>query len=661
MNDSIHRRIALHSIATAMRGAAFVAALALCASCATGPPATGTNDLVVHSPIHAAAEPHAEVEPAPWTSLAIDDAPEDFDFVIVSDRTGEHRPHVFRDAMPKIDLLRPAFVMSVGDLIEGYTEDRRQLEAEWDEFEGFLTELSMPFFHVPGNHDMSNDVMAEVWRERFGPSYYHFRYKGVLFLALNSELLSMVSKPGTPVGGPDDPAAQLAYVERVLADNRDARWTLVFVHQPFWDSPEIHPDWLKVEGWLGDRDYTVFAGHLHEYTLHRRNDRNYVTLATTGGGSPMRGVLHGEFDHVLHVSMREEGPVFANLDVTGVHDLAVRDEDLRETTRRLERAVRATTARFGGDRFTQGELRFDLFNDGDVPLRYEGDFVGNEVLGAQQTRFEGEIAPNSVEQVRVLVRAAQPTTFETLPPARIDWKLSSATRAGVPVTLDAQSSVAPERLFACDPTPDLEVDGQLDDWGVLALDATQPAVIEHASNVASERDASFRFDVRCSDEFAYIAVEVRDDSIVASPERVGREQDGVRITLDARNDPKRSETADGFFAAIMDGTFAQTLSLSAGPEPNPAFDSVFAQFVPAPPEGIRQGSARTANGYTVEFAVPVSVLDELRGERFDAFRLDLSVSDFDEDDVGHATLWWKPSRFSASAIPGSGTFVRGRR
>jgi hypothetical protein len=44
--------------------------------------------------------------------------------VIVTDRTGGHREHVFRDAMPKVNLLRPAFVMSVGDLIEGYTEDR---------------------------------------------------------------------------------------------------------------------------------------------------------------------------------------------------------------------------------------------------------------------------------------------------------------------------------------------------------------------------------------------------------------------------------------------------------------------------------------------------------------------------------------------------------
>ena len=61
----------------------------------------------------------------PWTSLEVNDAPEDFHFVVVTDRTGGHREGVFPSAMPRVNLLEPAFVTSVGDLIEGYTEDRR--------------------------------------------------------------------------------------------------------------------------------------------------------------------------------------------------------------------------------------------------------------------------------------------------------------------------------------------------------------------------------------------------------------------------------------------------------------------------------------------------------------------------------------------------------
>ena len=71
------------------------------------------------------------VSATPWTGLAANDDPRDFHFVVVSDRTGEHRDGVFHDAMAQINLLEPAFVVSVGDLIEGYTEDPETLREEW--------------------------------------------------------------------------------------------------------------------------------------------------------------------------------------------------------------------------------------------------------------------------------------------------------------------------------------------------------------------------------------------------------------------------------------------------------------------------------------------------------------------------------------------------
>ena len=50
-----------------------------------------------------------------------------------------------------------------------------------------LAKLDMPFFRVPGNHDIANKVAQEVWRERHGATYYHFVYKNVLFVVLDSE------------------------------------------------------------------------------------------------------------------------------------------------------------------------------------------------------------------------------------------------------------------------------------------------------------------------------------------------------------------------------------------------------------------------------------------------------------------------------------------
>jgi hypothetical protein len=37
------------------------------------------------------------------------------------------------------------------------------------------------------NHDINLPLTREAWSQRRGPKYYHFRYKDVLFIALDSE------------------------------------------------------------------------------------------------------------------------------------------------------------------------------------------------------------------------------------------------------------------------------------------------------------------------------------------------------------------------------------------------------------------------------------------------------------------------------------------
>src|SRR5262245_8795523 len=70
----------------------------------------------------------------PWTNLRLNNDPREFRFAIVSDRTGGHRPQVFSKAVERLNLLQPEFVVSVGDLIEGYTEEKEKMEAQWKEF-----------------------------------------------------------------------------------------------------------------------------------------------------------------------------------------------------------------------------------------------------------------------------------------------------------------------------------------------------------------------------------------------------------------------------------------------------------------------------------------------------------------------------------------------
>src|SRR5882724_11792630 len=90
-------------------------------------------------------QPQVEAgEKKPWTSLNFNNSDETFRFAIVSDRTGGHREGVFARAVAQLNLMQPEFVMSVGDLIEGYSEKEPAIEGMWKEFDNYVSKLTMP-------------------------------------------------------------------------------------------------------------------------------------------------------------------------------------------------------------------------------------------------------------------------------------------------------------------------------------------------------------------------------------------------------------------------------------------------------------------------------------------------------------------------------------
>jgi hypothetical protein len=85
-------------------------------------------------------------EKKPWTYEKVNDHKNKFNFVVVTDRTGGERKGIWEKGIEKINLMQPAFVVSVGDLINGYTEDLSKIDQEWSEFNSFVKKLEMPFF-----------------------------------------------------------------------------------------------------------------------------------------------------------------------------------------------------------------------------------------------------------------------------------------------------------------------------------------------------------------------------------------------------------------------------------------------------------------------------------------------------------------------------------
>ncbi len=130
-----------------------------------------------------------ETEKKPWTHLNFHNDPNNFQFAIVSDRTGGLRPGVFPKAIKRLNSLEPEFVITVGDLIAAnrHTKDEPTAHKMWDEMDNFIGELDMPFFYLAGNHDNGSPLLSKVWKERFGVERYHFVYKDVLFLCMNAQ------------------------------------------------------------------------------------------------------------------------------------------------------------------------------------------------------------------------------------------------------------------------------------------------------------------------------------------------------------------------------------------------------------------------------------------------------------------------------------------
>ena len=263
----------------------------------------------------------------PWTGENFLDDPQEFHFAIIGDLTGGERHGVYAEAVDKLNLLRPEFVMSVGDLVAGGGVDRPALEKQWKSFRERTAKLEMPFFYVVGNHDIwtgingmtpARQTSIDVWKEQFGPkTYYSFTYKGCLFVCLDSMERHDHYPPREALSD-----AQMDFAFAEFEKHKDARWRFIFMHKPLdWTSDR----WLALERKINKYDYSVFCGDWHNYCTATRHGKKYYLLGTTGGvrdysfaGDDLRT---GTFDGITWVTVtRDKGPVVSHIVVSGVHN-----------------------------------------------------------------------------------------------------------------------------------------------------------------------------------------------------------------------------------------------------------------------------------------------------------------------------------------------------
>jgi hypothetical protein len=409
--------------------------------------------------------------PTPWSDKPVLDDPNRFHIAIMTDRTSGHRPGIWMKAVDRVNLLRPDFVMSVGDLIEGYTEDRTRLEAEWKEFLGFVDKTEMKFFFVAGNHDVTNPTMHEIWRNHFGAEWYSFDYKGVHFVALCSE---------DPVDRVGD--EQLAWLQTDLEKNKDARWTLFFLHKPLWVYAERHaaagnPDstnWSQIAKAIANRPHTAFAGHHHSYVQYERNGSKYYQLATTGGASGLRGPAYGEFDHITWLTMEKDGPHVSNILLDGVLPADVVTEEkigrfrsfLAKTSIEIAPILIANEAGL-----SEGRIDLRFINQFDQKVRITGTFDGLPLRGltVDPAQLTLEADPGQTGELSVRLAFAETMAFSHLAHT---WFKATVTTLDEDRPLRAEKTVPVviDQKFSCPHrSQPVALDGKLNEWRDLSL------------------------------------------------------------------------------------------------------------------------------------------------------------------------------------------------
>jgi len=392
----------------------------------------------------------------PWTDKPVLEAADRFQFAIMADVTGGRRPDVLQTALKDLNLMQPAFVMCIGDLTEGYTEDPQEIRKQRDAMVKEMSGLDMRFYFLPGNHDLSNPTMVKEWDERFGRLYYSFVYHDALFLCLDTE-----DPPATRIS-----AEQAQYACDQLKRYRHVRWTFVFLHKPMWLEADgmNDPGWQTIVKALAGRPHTVFAGHYHNYVQAKRNGRDYIVLSTTGGASEVRGPGVGEFDHITWVTLDGGEPAVANLALSGILPKDVVTEETAKVNDAISRAAYLTTSGVASERqlFAEGAAELRLSNEQSYGLSIKGAFAEHPQLKTEPGAFEATLAPGASQTVTAKVTANRPTDLYDLKPLVLNLSASYTRLDGRPVTVSAQRSVD---IHGTHEGPDLLRNGRFEGQG----------------------------------------------------------------------------------------------------------------------------------------------------------------------------------------------------
>ncbi len=463
-----------------------------------------------------------------------------FTFAVVGDLHSSGSTEVpgqFIAILKEINLLRPDFIVSTGNLIEGDVDDETQIRGEWDAWRDAVADNldDIPFFPLAGNHDIWSQSSEKLYEEIVAPLWYSFDYGDSHFIVLCSadkDYSNGIRKD------------ELHWLENDLQANSDEKHIFCFIHHPMWQKheedgweewyDEIHPLLARYHV-----DY-AFSGHWHVYEDYGIVDGiHYITTGGAGGTLDTRRPDYlGPFYHYLLVTVDGD-----KVDVAVMKIGAVLPDDVVTTA--MMDTYREAMAIFDrqpvfesvtGLASYQGEAKFELKNPFDEVVSGTIDWTlpGKGWVVRCPSTFT--LRPQSALTIPIKI------TYQGSDPFHSEWP---EYKAAYKVRSLSEHEFTAEGTLRVVPVLDVHmlnrsitVDGNLDDWeGVDSVSLASPEYIM-GFNAWTPEDISMDFYTGWDVDGFYLACEVVDD-VHYQPYKINDNDlwmgDGVLVGFDVGN------------------------------------------------------------------------------------------------------------------------------
>lgn len=173
---------------------------------------------------------------------------------------------LYEEAVRKINLLKPDFVVITGDFVNKRTEQNQT-----DAFRKITAKIDkrIPVYYTPGNHDIGNtpgQKDIDAYTAIYGPDYFSFKHKNSTFIGFNSVIIKSEKNKELE-------EKQFAWLEKQLKKAQKSNLTILFTHYPFFikrsnekvtysnQNEATRERYMKLFSKYGVM--AIFAGHYH--------------------------------------------------------------------------------------------------------------------------------------------------------------------------------------------------------------------------------------------------------------------------------------------------------------------------------------------------------------------------------------------------------------